>query len=147
MTDTRPSGLSLLTIAVAAGVVGGVLTVAYAIVLVGVVETQGVRDALAHSAPFVIATVVYAIAGLIVWLLALAMIIVHLRRHSASWRESRENPELHGSRVGRMWLLVLSWVFIALNPILGALTITFVGIAAVALGAMCGEAVSATCGL
>lgn len=147
MTDTRPGGLSFLTIALAAGVVGGVLTVAYAVVLLGVVQTQGVRDALSHTGPFVIATVVYAGAGLIVWLLALAMIIVHLTRHSAPWRESRADPELHGSRVGRMWLLVLSWVFIALNPILGAVTITVVGIAAVTLGAMCGEAVSATCGL
>jgi hypothetical protein len=71
------------------------------------------------------------------WLISAALIIIHSVL-------SRRQPRVR--RQGRV-LWVLSWILAIGNPILAAITTALLVVSALALGIMCGEAVSESCGI
>jgi heme/copper-type cytochrome/quinol oxidase subunit 3 len=100
-------------------------------------EPGGPRGVLAQFTDGALPVGVWVAATLPLWVVSAALIITHAVL-------SRREPK--GRRQGRT-LAVLSWILVIGNPILAVVTAVITVLVFGALGIMCGEAVSADCGM
>jgi hypothetical protein len=97
----------------------------------------GPRDVLAQFTDGTLPVGLWIATTLPLWLISAALIVIHTVL-------SRRQPK--PDRQGRT-LAVLSWILAIGNPILAVVTVVLAGFVALALGIMCGEAVSPDCGM
>lgn len=100
-------------------------------------EPGGPRGVLAQFTDGNLPVGLWIAATLPLWLVSTALIIIHAVL-------ARREPKVR--RQGQV-LAVLSWVLVIGNPILAAVTAVVTVVVFGALGIMCGEAVSADCGM
>jgi hypothetical protein len=100
-------------------------------------EPGGPRGVLAQFTDGNLPVGLWIAATLPLWLVSTALIIIHAVL-------ARREPKVR--RQGQV-LAVLSWVLVIGNPILAAVTAVVTVVVFGALGVMCGEAVSESCGM
>ena len=141
----RTGGLWLLVISVVLGVAFAAITVVWPVSIW--VEPGGPRATLA-ALDGVGATIgYYAVVTGPLWIVALACLIIHLTAYRRVWAARRFVAPGSSAQRARATLLTFGWILVIGNPILGFLVWAILGIQWVALGVMCGEAVSQSCGL
>ncbi|WP_378148319.1 hypothetical protein ACFJGV_08520 [Cnuibacter sp. UC19_7] len=89
----------------------------------------------------------YLLVTVPLWLIGLVLLIVHLSTARRGWATVKLVSPRSSALRARTTLLTFSWILIIGNPILSAVVWVVLLVQYVALGVMCGEAVSATCGM
>lgn len=148
---TRSRGIALLIGSVAAGVIPPLYGLAVLGVVLGPVWSGDYREAIDPSRSLAGPTFLYVLVAGALWVVSVALLIVHLSSTGKTWKSIRTLPTLDRSlrrdKIARAWLLVFSWIFAIGNVLVILAVPVIVGTVLVALGVMCGEAVSESCGL
>ncbi|MCS5723060.1 hypothetical protein N1028_13305 [Herbiconiux sp. CPCC 203407] len=122
-------------------VVGGAFLLATALMAVAVFRSpDGPRAHLARLTDGQLPIGLYLAVTVALWLVGLGLLIAHHVR-------SRRARLATGRRRRVSTAVVFAWILTVGNPILAALLGVFGVVFAVALGVMCGEAVSENCGM
>lgn len=144
---SRPPAPRALWLLIASIAVALVVPVTAVVLWVGLAATPGGPRALlellggpaAPIGPFV----VFSTA---VWIISTTLLITHLALRRG-WALARRRGTHARLRAARTTLLVLSWISVVAVPVLVVVLVIVYGLVTVSLGVMCGEAVSADCGL
>lgn len=79
------------------------------------------------------------------WLVMTGLVVTHVTAYRGGWARARAAGL--GRRGLRMSLLVVDWILVGIVPLAAIGGLIVLGVTATALGVMCGEAQSPTCGL
>lgn len=89
----------------------------------------------------------YLLVTVPLWIIGTVFFIVHLTVARRSWAMVKLVSPRSSALGARRTLLTFSWILTIGNPILSTVAWIVLFVQYVALGVMCGEAVSATCGM